>query len=168
MGLCVLCSEKAFKGWRCEKHYEQHKERPFYEGLVNFMTSSPVVALALACVSIGLVFVPDVLRLIGGTSGPPADAHRRCSGLADRLGLRRQPQEVIDSMQTVISKHVSLGIQPEQYPIVGECLMAAIGEVLGLGKQKPARKTSPRKKSSGASSSSRASVAAQSRKPSTG
>lgn len=25
MGLCVLCSEKAYKGWRCEKHYEQHK-----------------------------------------------------------------------------------------------------------------------------------------------
>ena len=25
MGLCVLCSEPVFKGWRCEKHYEQHK-----------------------------------------------------------------------------------------------------------------------------------------------
>lgn len=24
-GLCVLCSEKAYKGWRCPKHYEQHK-----------------------------------------------------------------------------------------------------------------------------------------------
>lgn len=47
-------------------------------------------------------------------------------------------------------------------------LLNAIGEVLGLGKQKPARKTSPRKKSSGASSSSRASEAARSRKPSTG
>ncbi|WP_348815003.1 NO-inducible flavohemoprotein [Halomonas sp. H10-59] len=52
-------------------------------------------------------------------------------GVLAYVGLRRQPQEVIDSMQTVISKHVSLGIQPEQYPIVGECLMAAIGEVLG-------------------------------------
>jgi hypothetical protein len=25
MGLCVVCSEPAFKGWRCVKHYEQHK-----------------------------------------------------------------------------------------------------------------------------------------------
>ena len=29
------------------KHYEAHKERPFYPGLVKFMTSSPVVALCL-------------------------------------------------------------------------------------------------------------------------
>lgn len=25
MGLCVLCSRPAYKGWRCKKHYEQHK-----------------------------------------------------------------------------------------------------------------------------------------------
>lgn len=25
LGLCVVCSEPAFKGWRCVKHYEQHK-----------------------------------------------------------------------------------------------------------------------------------------------
>ncbi len=25
LGLCVLCSEPAFKGWRCVKHYEKHK-----------------------------------------------------------------------------------------------------------------------------------------------
>jgi hypothetical protein len=24
-GLCVLCSRPAYKGWRCKKHYEQHK-----------------------------------------------------------------------------------------------------------------------------------------------
>lgn len=29
------------------KHYEAHKDRPFYPGLVKFMTSSPVVALCL-------------------------------------------------------------------------------------------------------------------------
>jgi nucleoside-diphosphate kinase len=29
------------------KHYEVHKDRPFYEALVEFMTSAPVVALAL-------------------------------------------------------------------------------------------------------------------------
>ena len=25
LGLCVVCSLPAFKGWRCQKHYEQHK-----------------------------------------------------------------------------------------------------------------------------------------------
>jgi nucleoside-diphosphate kinase len=30
-----------------EKHYEVHKERPFYGNLVKFMSSGPVVAIAL-------------------------------------------------------------------------------------------------------------------------
>jgi len=30
-----------------EKHYEAHKERPFYGNLVKFMSSGPVVAIAL-------------------------------------------------------------------------------------------------------------------------
>lgn len=30
-----------------EKHYEAHKERPFYPNLVKFMGSGPVVAIAL-------------------------------------------------------------------------------------------------------------------------
>lgn len=25
LGLCVVCSHPAYKGWRCVKHYEQHK-----------------------------------------------------------------------------------------------------------------------------------------------
>ncbi|MEO6472628.1 MAG: globin domain-containing protein [Aeromicrobium sp.] len=34
-------------------------------------------------------------------------------------------------MKRIAHKHISLGIRPEQYPIVGHHLMAAIGEVLG-------------------------------------
>lgn len=30
-----------------EKHYEIHKERPFFAGLVEYITSSPVVVIAL-------------------------------------------------------------------------------------------------------------------------
>ncbi len=30
-----------------EKHYEVHKERPFYAGLVDFITSGPVVPMVL-------------------------------------------------------------------------------------------------------------------------
>lgn len=29
------------------KHYEEHRDKPFFSSLVNFITSSPVVALAL-------------------------------------------------------------------------------------------------------------------------
>lgn len=45
--------------------------------------------------------------------------------------LRHEPAKARATLGVVVSKHVSLGIQPDQYPIVGECLMAAIGEVLG-------------------------------------
>jgi len=34
-------------------------------------------------------------------------------------------------MQRIAYKHISLGIRPEQYPIVGHHLLAAVGEVLG-------------------------------------
>ena len=30
-----------------EKHYEVHRERPFFSGLVEYITSSPVVVIAL-------------------------------------------------------------------------------------------------------------------------
>lgn len=45
--------------------------------------------------------------------------------------LRQDPVRARQVLETVVSKHVSLDIRPEQYPLVGECLMAAIGEVLG-------------------------------------
>ncbi len=45
--------------------------------------------------------------------------------------LRQSPQKAMETLQIVVNKHVALDIQPDQYPIVGECLMAAIGEVLG-------------------------------------
>nr|WP_298413676.1 NO-inducible flavohemoprotein [uncultured Halomonas sp.] len=45
--------------------------------------------------------------------------------------LRKEPEKVKETMATVVEKHVSLDIRPDQYPIVGECLMAAVAEVLG-------------------------------------
>jgi nucleoside-diphosphate kinase len=32
-----------------ERHYGEHKGKPFYEPLVEFITSGPVVAMALEC-----------------------------------------------------------------------------------------------------------------------
>ncbi|WNL38635.1 globin domain-containing protein [Halomonas sp. PAMB 3232] len=45
--------------------------------------------------------------------------------------LRGNPAKARAALDIVVSKHVSLNILPKHYPIVGECLMAAIGEVLG-------------------------------------
>ena len=53
-----------------EKHYEAHKARPFYAGLVAFMTGSPVVVLALE----GKDAVVNARNLMGATFGSRAAA----------------------------------------------------------------------------------------------
>lgn len=50
------------------EHYAVHRERPFFEGLVKFMSSSPVVALALR----GEDAIAVVRRLVGPTDGKEA------------------------------------------------------------------------------------------------
>ena len=49
-------------------HYAVHKERPFYAGLVRFMTSSPVVVVALA----GKDAITIARNLMGATFGSKA------------------------------------------------------------------------------------------------
>ena len=51
------------------KHYEAHKERPFYPGLVRFMTSSPIVALALE----GIGAIAVARKMMGATFGSDAE-----------------------------------------------------------------------------------------------
>jgi nucleoside-diphosphate kinase len=46
------------------KHYEAHKERPFYPGLVKFMTGAPVVALCLE----GIEAISICRNLMGKTN----------------------------------------------------------------------------------------------------
>jgi nucleoside-diphosphate kinase len=51
------------------KHYAEHVGKPFYEGLVGFMTSSPIVALALR----GPQAVAVVRKQMGKTFGLDAE-----------------------------------------------------------------------------------------------
>src|ERR1700710_381869 len=52
-----------------ERHYEPHRGKPFYPGLVKFMTSSPVVVLVLA----GKDGVAISRKLMGATFGSKAE-----------------------------------------------------------------------------------------------
>ena len=50
-------------------HYAVHAERPFYEGLISFVTSGPVVCMAWR----GVDAIAVARRLIGSTNGREAD-----------------------------------------------------------------------------------------------
>ena len=52
-----------------ETHYAPHKERPFYAGLVKFMTSSPVVVFAVE----GKDAIVIARKMMGATFGSKAE-----------------------------------------------------------------------------------------------
>lgn len=52
------------------KHYAEHVGRPFYDGLVGFMTSTPILAMALR----GPGAIAVARRLMGKTFGIEAEA----------------------------------------------------------------------------------------------
>ena len=52
-----------------EQHYAPHKGKPFYDGLVKFMTSSPVLVLALA----GKDVINISRKMMGATFGSKAE-----------------------------------------------------------------------------------------------
>ncbi len=51
-----------------ERHYGEHKARPFFAGLVKFITSGPVVAIALE----GENVIAELRKMMGATN--PKDA----------------------------------------------------------------------------------------------
>jgi len=50
-------------------HYEAHRGKPFYDGLVKFMTGSPVVVIALA----GKDAIAIARKMMGATFGSKAE-----------------------------------------------------------------------------------------------
>lgn len=46
------------------KHYEEHQDKPFYKGLVEYITSGPVVAMVIA----GNNVIPEVRKMMGVTN----------------------------------------------------------------------------------------------------
>jgi len=68
-----------------ERHYAPHKGKPFYPGLVAFMTSGPVLALALR----GKNSVAVVRKMLGATFGSKAEPGtiRGDFGISDGFNL---------------------------------------------------------------------------------
>ena len=65
-----------------EKHYEIHKERPFFTGLVEYITSSPVVVIALE----GTSAIQIARNTIGATRPHEAAAGTIRGDLAMEVG----------------------------------------------------------------------------------
>jgi len=53
-----------------EAHYTHIKDKPFFEGIKNFMKSSPVIVMALS----GINAVSSIRIIVGPTKGYEADA----------------------------------------------------------------------------------------------
>ena len=98
-----------------ETHYLPHKGKPFYEGLVKFMTSSPVIVIALA----GKEAIAISRKMMGATFGSKAEPGtiRGDFGLSNsfnlihgsdspdnalrEMGLFFSPEELIDWKPTM-------------------------------------------------------------------
>ncbi len=52
-----------------EKHYEVHRGKPFYESLIDYITSAPIVAMVLE----GDNAITVVRKMMGKTNGQEAD-----------------------------------------------------------------------------------------------
>lgn len=68
-GLKIVAMKlRQFKADLLERHYSDHKERPFFRGLVEYMSSGPVVAVAIE----GVDAIAVCRNLIGKTNGREA------------------------------------------------------------------------------------------------
>lgn len=90
-----------------ETHYGPHKGKPFYEGLVKFMTSSPVIVLALA----GKDVINISRKMMGATFGSKAEPGtiRGDFGVSNSFNLIHGS----DSVESA-TREISLFFKPEE------------------------------------------------------
>ncbi len=62
MKLMIISPELA------KKHYQEHSEKPFFDNLIDFITSGPVIAMAME----GECIIKIIRKMIGATN--PGDA----------------------------------------------------------------------------------------------
>ncbi|MEI6427998.1 MAG: nucleoside-diphosphate kinase [Pseudanabaena sp. ELA607] len=90
-----------------EKHYDVHKERPFFGGLVEFITSGPIVALVLE----GDGVVAASRKLIGATNPLTAEPGTIRGDFGANIG--RNIIHGSDAIETA-QREIALWFQPEE------------------------------------------------------
>lgn len=85
---------------QAQKFYEVHKERPFYNDLVDFMTSGPVVTIALEKENA----VADYRNLIGATD--PAEAKE---GTVRKLFANSKQENAVHGSDSVENGKIEVG-----------------------------------------------------------
>jgi nucleoside-diphosphate kinase len=90
-----------------ERHYSVHKGKPFYEPLIRFMTSGPMVFLVLE----GKGAVAVVRKMMGATAGAAAEPGtvRGDFGMSNRFNLVHGS----DSPETA-AREIALFFRPEE------------------------------------------------------
>ncbi|MHB0776273.1 globin domain-containing protein [Halomonas sp. WWR20] len=75
---------------------------------------------------------PDVKALFNASHQASGAQPRALAGaVLAYVQLRQDPRDTKALLAPIVSKHIALNIRPDQYPIVGECLLSAVAEVLG-------------------------------------
>ena len=90
VGMKLMHMNRAFAG----RHYGEHEGKPFFDGLVDFITSGPIVAMALE----GLNAVEVVRRVMGETNPATAQPGTIRGDLALEIG--RNIVHGSDSLET--------------------------------------------------------------------
>ena len=90
-----------------EEHYSVHKERPFFPGLVKFITSSPIVAMVWQ----GNGVVAAARKLIGATDPLAADPGTIRGDFCIDIG--RNLIHGSDAIETA-EREIALWFQPEE------------------------------------------------------
>ncbi len=90
-----------------EKHYGEHKGKPFFEGLVSFITSGPVVAMVVEGKD-----VVAAMRKMMGTTNPLEAAHGTIRGDYG-IDVGRNIIHGSDSLESA-KREIELYFKPEE------------------------------------------------------
>ena len=106
---------------QAEKHYDVHKDKPFYEGLIKYITSGPAVAMVVE----GWDAVKHTRRLVGATD--PHDALPGSIRGDFGLDIRRNIVHAADSVENAKTEY-SIYFDEEElivYTRIDEALLYA-------------------------------------------
>jgi nucleoside-diphosphate kinase len=104
-----------------EQHYGVHKERPFFAGLVDFITSGPMVAMVWE----GSGVVASARKMIGATNPLNSEPGTIRGDLAVNVG--RNIIHGSDAVETA-NQEISLWFKPEELSSWTPCLSPWIVE----------------------------------------